>query len=234
MLIQINCRVKIASSAVHATLSSDSEDSSDDDDDDDVAFMTTAHTHDSSENKEDSQELWRTVPAMKSKACFNFDLSTRQKTIMQRTKEKDKEKAKKTRGGVRFRSEGEFPPIFSPTENIMPYDDTQQQCATWPTEGQLSSDTSKINTGNGNGTENAASSGNKSEITGKPRRSLLENNSILEVVSAAIEMLFSSSRQTTPATSVSPSPSSTPSPYLSSSLPNHLQHSTYKQRSHFF
>ena len=161
---------------------------------------------------------------MKSKACFNFDLSTRQKSMMQRTKEKDKEKAKKTRNGVRFSSEGEFPPIFSPSENIMPYVPAQHS-TTWPLDGQLSSDTLKITA------DKTAVNDNKADITGKPRRNLLEKNSILEVVSAAIEMLFSTSRQTTPATSLSPSPS--PSPYLSTSLPDHLQHSTYKHRSHF-
>ena len=126
-------RVRVASSAVHSGMSSDSEDSSDEDDDDDTAFMTMGHTHESSENKEDSQELWRTVPSMKSKARFNFDLSMRQKSMMQRTKEKDKEKAKKTRGGVRFSNEGEFPPVFPASENIMPYDPAQNT-VTRPTE----------------------------------------------------------------------------------------------------
>ena len=221
-------RVRVASSAVHSGMSSDSEDSSDEDDDDDTAFMTIGHTHESSENKEDSQELWRTVPSMKSKARFNFDLSMRQKSMMQRTKEKDKEKAKKTRGGVRFSNEGEFPPVFPASENIMPYDPAQNT-VTRPTEVEEEF--------SGSTTRSASEKSEMNEIRaippGKSHRNSTEKSSILEVVRTAIEMLFSSSRLTTPATSFSPSPSPSPTTYLSHSLPEHLQHTAYKQRSHF-
>ena len=217
--------MRVASSAVHSGMSSDS-DSSDEDEDDDTAFMTTGHTHETSENKEDSQELWRTVPSMKSKACFNFDLSMRQKSMMQRTKEKDKEKAKKTRGGVRFSNEGEFPPVFPASENIMPYDPAQNTVIR-PVDEEFSGSTTRSTS------EKSEMNDVKAILPGKSHRNSTEKSSILEVVSTAIEMLFSSSRLTTPATSFSPSPSPSPTPYLSHTLPEHLQHTAYKQRSHF-
>jgi hypothetical protein len=121
----------VASSAAVSAFSSDSEDSSSDEDDcdegvnpcsSDVSRRGSYTQPEIADNKDDSIEMRKAATSNLTRRCFNFDLNGQQKSMIQRMKEKDKGKKKKNKGGVRFLTEGEFPPEFAPTDNVMPFD----------------------------------------------------------------------------------------------------------------
>ena len=122
----------MASSAVNEGYSSESEDSSDDDDDDgDDLSGTRADSRysaerDKSKSKSNKDSLER--KNTKNGMCFNFDLKSPQKTMLERMREKEKKdkKGKKKRGsvGVRFNEcEGEIPCEYeyTPSDTITPF-----------------------------------------------------------------------------------------------------------------
>jgi hypothetical protein len=122
----------VASSAAVSAFSSDSEDSSSDEDDcdeggnpcsSDVSRRGSYTQPETADNKDDSIDMRKAATSNLTRRCFNFDLNGQQKSMIQKMKEKDKgKKKKKNKGGVRFLTEGEFPPEFAPTDNVMPFD----------------------------------------------------------------------------------------------------------------
>jgi hypothetical protein len=124
-----SCRVRVASSAAVSSFSSDSEDSSSDDDDgggnlgsSDISRRGIYAQSETADDKDDSIDVRKTATSNPTRRCFNFDINGQQKSMIQRVKDKDKGKKKKNKGLVRFLTEGEIPPEFAPTDNVMPLD----------------------------------------------------------------------------------------------------------------
>jgi hypothetical protein len=122
----------VASSAAVSGLSSDSEDSSSDDDDDydegvnqassDISRRASYNHAETADSKDDTIDIRKVTLTARTGRCFNFDLNGQRKSMIQKMKEKDRGKKKKSKSAVRFLTEGEFPPEFSPVDNVIPID----------------------------------------------------------------------------------------------------------------
>ena len=124
----------MASSAAVSGLSSESEDSSSDDDDDydeggnqgssDISRRASYNHAETADSKDDTIDIRKVTITARTGRCFNFDLNGQRKSMIQKMKEKDRGKKKKSKSAVRFLTEGEFPPEFSPVDNVIPIDST--------------------------------------------------------------------------------------------------------------
>ena len=122
----------MASSAAVSGLSSESEDSSSDDDDDydegvnqgssDISRRVSYNLAETADSKDDTIDIRKVTITARTGRCFNFDLNKQRKSMIQKMKEKDRGKKKKSKSAVRFLTEGEFPPEFSPVDNVIPID----------------------------------------------------------------------------------------------------------------
>lgn len=121
----------MASSAAVSGLSSESEDSSSDDDDydegvnqgsSDISRRASYNHAETADSKDDTIDIRKVTITARTGRCFNFDLNGQRKSMIQKMKEKDRGKKKKSKSAVRFLTEGEFPPEFSPVDNVIPID----------------------------------------------------------------------------------------------------------------